>query len=288
MAAQKKTKIKKTVKPQIKNKKEPAVVRVENAKGKAQMVIICDHASNALPKKYGTLGLAKKDLQKHIAWDPGTENIGRYIAKKLDSTVVLAGYSRLLVDLNRGPDNGECMRDVSDHIAIPGNKKLSRTEQAARLKKYYWPYHDTIGKQIDRFTKKGIYPVLLSVHSFTPEMDGKKRPWHIGVLWNREQKIAKALCKNLRAKNKGLVVGENAPYSLKTHDTGVNSISRHAEGRGLPYVIVEFRQDLVGTKKGAEKYAEMFLQALRPVLEDPATYKKREILKKNAGGKKRK
>ncbi|MEZ0223989.1 MAG: N-formylglutamate amidohydrolase [Alphaproteobacteria bacterium] len=252
--------------------RELPAARVENAYGRGKCVIVCDHASNKVPKSLANLGLSKGDLQKHIAWDPGTEDIGRYLSKALDCVAVLASYSRLVVDLNRGEDHKECMRDTSDHIRIPGNVKLTAAARQQRLDEIFWPYHSRIEKELRRHTEKGVAPVLISIHSFTPEMDGFRRPWHIGVLWNREEKLARRLVKNLRRNNPDLVIGENEPYSLKEANFMKNTISTHAESNGLPYVILEFRQDLVDTKKKAQKWAGIFLESLLPVLADPGLH----------------
>ena len=251
---------------------EPAPARVENADGKAKCVIVCDHASNYVPKSLGSLGLSKADLQKHIAWDPGSEDIGRRLSQGLDAPLIAASYSRLVVDLNRGHDNPECIRPESDHIRIPGNEGLTDVQKAHRLDTFFWPYHRVVDTQLQKFLDRGIAPALLSMHSFTPEMDGIKRPWHIGVLWNEEEDIALRLVENLRRDNPDLRIGENEPYSLKSVNYTKNTISTHAETRGLPYVIVEFRQDLVDTKQKAYKWADIFLKSLKPLLDDPGFY----------------
>lgn len=251
---------------------EPPVVRVVNPKGKGKYIIVCDHASNRIPKALNNLGLSKADLKKHIAWDPGTEDIGLHLSRKMDAAAVIAGYSRLVVDLNRGDDHPEIMRPASDHIRVPGNAGLTAAQRRQRMETFFRPYHGEIAKALTRFTGKGIAPALISIHSFTPEMDGFKRPWHIGVLWNRQEKIARALVRNLRRNNPNLVIGENEPYSLKATNFLKNTISTHAERKGLPYVIVEFRQDLVDTKKKAVKWAEIFLDSLLPALSEPGLH----------------
>jgi len=277
-AAKKPTKAKAALRIIGKGEKPP--VRIENLTGKGRAVVVCDHASNRVPKSLKNLGLGKKDLAKHIAWDPGTEVIGKYLSKALDAPAVYAQYSRLVVDLNRGEDNKECMRDESDHIRIPRNVGLTDAEREQRLNEIFWPYHAAIDKAVTRFTGKGIIPMFLSIHSFTPKMDGFKRPWEIGILWNHEEKLARQLAKNLRAQNPGMTVGENEPYSLKSVNYSKNTISTHAEGRGLPYIIVEFRQDLVGDRKGALKWGKIFLKALQPILDDKATYTQRKPRRK--------
>lgn len=254
-----------------------------NATSQSPIVIVCDHASNAMPKAAKNLGLDAKTRKMHIAWDPGTEHIGRYLARMLKAPLQLANYSRLVVDLNRGEGHGDCMRDNSDHVKIPGNKGLTAAQKQARLDDIYWPYHNEITRQLDAVLARGQVPLLVSIHSFTPEMDGFHRPWHIGVMWNRQEKLSKQLVKNLRADNPALVIGDNKPYSLKGAAGGTNTIERHAEGRGLPYIIVEFRQDLVGgSKADAEQWGELFLRSLKPILDDAATYRRQPVGKKKA------
>lgn len=258
-----------------------------NAKSQSPIIIVCDHASNAMPKAAKNLGLDAKTRKMHIAWDPGTEHVGRYLARVLNAPLQLANYSRLVVDLNRGEDHGDCMRDSSDHVKIPGNKGLTAAQKQARLDDIYWPYHNEITRQLDAVLARGQVPLLLSIHSFTPEMDGFHRPWHIGVMWNRQEKLSKQLVKNLRRDNPALVIGDNKPYSLKGAAGGKNTIERHAEGRGLPYIIVEFRQDLIGgSKADAEQWAALFLRSLQPILDDATTYRRQPVGKKTVLSKK--
>jgi predicted N-formylglutamate amidohydrolase len=261
-------------------KDEPPTVRVENAKGAGKCVIVCDHASNRIPKALGTLGLSAAALKKHIAWDPGTEDIGLHLSKALDAPAIISGYSRLVTDLNRGHDSDECMREVSDKVKIPGNVALTPTEKTQRLDEIFWPYHRQVDLTLRRYLERGVAPVLLSIHSFTPKMDGQRRPWQLGILWNREEELAKALIARLRRDNPGINVGENEPYSLKSENFTKNTVSTHAESRGLPYVIVEFRQDLVNTPKKAKEWAGIFLRSLKPLLADPALFKLRKTAKK--------
>jgi predicted N-formylglutamate amidohydrolase len=189
---------------------------------------------------------------------------------------VIANYSRLVVDLNRGEDSPECMRDISDHAPIPGNKNLSSGDKKLRIRHIFKPYHREIEKRLNAVLERDQVPLLLSIHSFTPVMDGYRRPWHIGVLWNREGRLGKKLVQQIRRNNPELVVGENEPYSLKSRNLAKNTISTHAESQGLPYIILEFRQDLVNTKAKAEKWAKIALQALEPILKNPKTYRRRK------------
>jgi predicted N-formylglutamate amidohydrolase len=207
------------------------------------------------------------------------------MSEKLDAAAFFASYSRIVVDVNRGERSPECMREVSDHIQVPGNKNLSAAQKRQRLDEIFWPYHRALAAQIKAYRKKGIVPLIVSLHSFTPEMDGYRRPWHIGVLWNKEETIARRLVDELRMRNPGIVVGENEPYTLKQANLSKNTIKTHAEDAGLPYVIVEFRQDIVRTKRDALKWGRIFLEALAPILVDASVYRLRRTREKPLSGK---
>lgn len=248
-----------------------------NPKVDSPVLIVCDHASNTIPRRLKNLGLSARDRKKHIAWDPGTEDIGRYLSRKIKAPLLLAQYSRLVCDLNRGARHSHCMRAMSDAVVIPGNQDLSAEDKKARLDALYWPYHAEITRRLDAVLARGQVPLLLSIHSFTPQMvNAPPRPWHIGIMWNQQEKLSKALVANLRRDNPALTIGENQPYSLKGAAAGKNTIQRHGEDRDLPYLAIEFRQDLVGgSKKEAEDWAALLLRSLAPLLEDKKNYKKR-------------
>ena len=258
-------------------KDEAPPFRIENPKGKGAGLIVCDHASNRVPRGLKNMGVSKADLQKHIAWDIGAEDASRHISKKLDMPAVYASYSRLLVDLNRAPHHAECMVEVSDNIKVPANARLSREARVRRLKEIFWPYQNKIGKEIDRLLKRKQIPILLAIHSLTPEMNGVKRPWHISILWHKEEKIAKKLVAAIRKNHRDLLVGENEPYTLFDERFAGSTICRHAEDRGLPYIFVEFRQDLIDTKEKAARWADIFLEALKPLLESPEVLSGRKV-----------
>jgi hypothetical protein len=94
--------------PQMANARQaghrPEPVRIINPDGQSPFVLICDHASNAIPQEFGSLGLPAADLDRHIAWDPGAAPVARRMAKALDAVLVESGISRLVVDCNRPAD----------------------------------------------------------------------------------------------------------------------------------------------------------------------------------------
>ncbi len=265
-------------KNKILSSQEPKPFRLDNVKGTGSGVVICDHASNRVPASLKNLGLKKSDLARHIGWDIGAEDIGRHIARKLNMPAVFASYSRLVVDLNRAPLHRECVPEISDKVKIPANTGLTKKAWNQRLQEIYWPYQNEVGKQVDRLVKTKQTPLLLAVHSYTPVMGDVRRPWHLSLLWNKEEKIAKRLIAEIRKNNPSLLVGENEPYSLKGERFPDSTICRHAEARGLPYLFIEFRQDLINTKEKAIVWGDIFLQALGPVLEDVAAIRNKKTM----------
>ncbi|MDD9900485.1 MAG: N-formylglutamate amidohydrolase [Alphaproteobacteria bacterium] len=264
--------------PDLLKKQDPKPWEMINPRGKGQGLIVCDHAAKRLPvalKK--DFGVCPADLKRHIGWDIGAADVSRHIAKKLDMPGVLGAYSRLVVDLNRAPKHPQFIPAVSDNTPVPGNENLTAAQRKAREAAIFKPYHGAVSDRIDGFLDEGRVPLLLFIHSYTPEMDGEKRPWHVGIMWNREKAIAKKLMAGFKAVKPGIVVGDNKPYSLQNEYFADCTPFRHAEDRGLPYVFIEFRQDLVDTPLKATRWGNMFIKALQPVLDDPKTFRLRKI-----------
>ncbi len=249
-------------------KRKSTLLDIVTPRGTGAGLILCDHASNRVPAVFKNLGLPKAELERHIAYDIGTDAVGRRLSRALKMPAVLARYSRLVVDLNRAHRHRECIPSTSDRTKIPANAKLSAAGREKRLKRYFHPYHAAVEKRIDALVKKHKLPVLVAVHSFTPEMDGVKRHWHMGILWNRQEKLSRRVVAELRRNNPEILVGENEPYSLKNERFPGSTVWRHAEQRGLPAIVVEFRQDLIDTPAGVRKWTDLFLRALKPVLRD--------------------
>lgn len=227
------------------------------------LVILCDHARNALPPGYGSLGLSAGDFERHIAYDIGVEPVVRGLCARLGVRGVLAGFSRLLIDPNRGLDDPTLIMQVSDGAIVPGNRNLNTAERERRITRFYRPYHAAIDRLLDEATASGHPPAVLSIHSFTPSWRGIARPWHGGVLWHRDGRFALPLIERLR-REPGLVIGDNEPYSGGlTGDT----LDCHATARGLPDALVEIRQDLVSTPAGIAEWIDR-LAALLPGIVD--------------------
>ena len=222
----------------------------------AGLIVICDHASNAFPPGYGTLGLPADQLQRHIAYDIGAAAITRAIASALDAPAVLSRFSRLLIDPNRGSDDPTLIMRLSDGAVVPGNRHLDQAERNKRFRLYYEPYHRAIDGIIDQCLASGVPPALLSIHSFTESWKGVPRPWHVGILWDKDARLAKPLLSHFEAEGT-LIVGDNQPYSGALEG---DCMWQHGTMRGLAHAIIEVRQDLIRDESGQKAWAGRIIE----------------------------
>jgi predicted N-formylglutamate amidohydrolase len=231
------------------------------------VIVLCDHASRRIPADICTddLGLGLSDLDRHIAYDVGAEPATLRIARGLGATAICARFSRLLIDANRGEDDPTLLMRLYDGTVIPGNRNAGEAEKARRLERFHRPYHRAIGALIDARLAAGITPVLVSIHSFTPQLrGGRPRPWQIAVLWHADDRLSAPLIRRLGALP-GLCVGDNEPYSGGLPG---DTLHRHGLARGLPHVLVEFRNDLIAGERGQRDWADLLLPALRGAIGD--------------------
>ncbi len=249
---------------------EPPAFELVNAAGKARFLLICDHASRRVPRALDGLGLEDWQLLRHIGWDIGAAEVARALASQLSAPLVLAGYSRLVIDVNRRLADPSSIPEVSDGVAVPGNKALSRAQAERRVAGLFEPYHAAVEAALARWTARALVPGLVSIHSFTPVFGGFERPWHIGVLWDRDPRIAVPLLAAL-GRLDGVAVGDNEPYSAR--EPKGYSVTAHAGSRGYPHVAIEIRQDLIDTRQGAALWAGRLAAALAPVLGQAAIYR---------------
>jgi predicted N-formylglutamate amidohydrolase len=246
---------------------EPPAFEVAGREGRSPFVVTCDHAGNRLPRSLGSLGLSAADRVSHIAWDIGAEGLARQLAAALDAFIVWQPYSRLVIDCNRPLEAGDSIVTLSERTTVPGNQDLARQDTAARAREIFRPYHAQIRGELDR-RKLGRRPsVLVAVHTFTPVFLDVVRPWHIGVLYDRDLRMAEPLLRLLRAEE-DLVVGCNEPYAAT--DGSDFSIVEHGERRNIPHVELEIRQDLVADEQEqaawAGRLARHLLAAARTLL----------------------
>lgn len=232
---------------------------VVNGTGESNVVLVCDHASHRVPLRLGTLGLENDRLTEHIGWDPGAAAVARHLSTELDATLVLSGYSRLVIDCNRPLRSAESVPQESDGVPIPANVGLSREDRGVRTSALFQPYHDAIDQVLARRSDRPS--VLLSIHSFTPALAGQRRPWHVGVSARQERWFASHLVAELSAQPDGLVVGENEPYAID--DDFDYTIPVHGEARGLPSALIEIRQDGIEKPADARLWARRLAEAVR-------------------------
>ena len=250
---------------------DPQPYTVLNAGGKAPILLICDHASPAVPKSMGYIGLDKSTFEQHVAWDIGAGDVTRRLSKKLDAVAVLSGYSRLLIDVNRHPGDLSSIPEKSDTIIIPGNLKLSKKQQLERIENFFWPYHQSITNTLAILWRRGPVPALFSIHSFTPKLGGRRRHWDISVLWNRDPRLALPLLEKLKKIDTGsFIVGNNEPYSGKKLGY---SIDVHAGVTGLPNCAIEIRQDLIDSSAGAQFWADTLARIFLEILNNDNLHK---------------
>jgi predicted N-formylglutamate amidohydrolase len=231
----------------------------------AGLIVLCDHAGNEFPPGYGTLGLPPEQLKRHIAYDIGAAAITRELSRRLGVPALMTRYSRLLIDPNRGADDPTLIMRLSDGAVIPGNRHLDDAEREKRMRLYYTPYHQAIAAVLDRCRATGVMPAILSVHSFTESWKTTPRPWHIGVLWDRDQRLAKPLLEALYAEG-DLIVGDNEPYSGQLEG---DCLWQHATERGLANALIEVRQDLIRDEPGQMAWAERIARIMQAIM--PAT-----------------
>ncbi len=215
------------------------------------LVLIADHARRDLPEEYGDLGLPASEFDRHIAYDIGVEALTLELAARLGVPAVMAGFSRLLIDPNRGEDDPTLVRQLYDGTIVPANYPMSPAEREKRLDLFYRPYHDAVSAMIASVAAAGgCPPVILSIHSFPPVLQGRPRPWHAGLLWDLDDRVARPLIEALAA-DPLLVIGDNEPYDGALRG---DTMYRHAIVNGFPHALIEIRQDLIAGPSGVEAW----------------------------------
>lgn len=242
---------------------DPPAFSVHNAGGGTPLLLLCDHATKAVPRALGTLGVSEEELSRHIGWDIGGLDSAIELSKLLDAPLVASGYSRLVIDCNRWPGGEGSTPEVSDGTPVPANRGLTEEQVQARAEACFWPYHREVDRQLDRMSAGGRKVGMLVMHSFTPQMNGFKRPWHVGVLWNDDARLPAPLLAELR-RDGTLVVGDNEPYSARA--SYEYTLAAHARSRALPHCSLEVRQDLIRTPDEARAWGRRLAPAIDAAL----------------------
>lgn len=240
---------------------DPHPVNLINGDGDSPVILTCDHAGQAVPTHLGNLGVHEAELDRHIAYDIGAEALAERLSARLNATLVTQSYSRLVIDCNRHPSVRDSIVGESDGTHIPGNQNLPEWDRRRRHSEIHEPYHDTIARLLDERAAANSPVMLFSVHSFTPSMAGQERPWHAGLLFNRDPRLSRALMAVLEATSLNLTLGYNEPYTVD--DESDYTIPVHGEQRGIPHALVEVRNDEIGHDTGLDQWADLLADALR-------------------------
>lgn len=231
------------------------------------LLLLADHASAFMPSKYKQLGLDADQLARHIAYDIGVQDFTTKLAKKLNIPAILGGFSRLLIDPNRGLADPTLVMRVADGKIIDGNRHISEEGKLERIERFYKPYDEAISRMINEFEAYKVEPTLLSIHSFTPYWRGYKRPTEVGLLWDEDQAFTTRIVDALQATT-NYVVHENTPYHGGMPG---NTMDRHGLDKGLEHSLVELRQDYMGTEAGIDEWVDIFAGILPQIVKN---YKK--------------
>lgn len=232
---------------------DPQPVKITNEAGRSPFLLLGDHAGRAVPKRLDRLGLPAGAMDRHIAWDIGVSGLGARLAAVLDACFIEQVYSRLVIDCNRRPGALDSIPAVSDGAAIPGNAPLGAADAAARVAEVHGPYHAAIAAHLEARAQRGQPSLLISLHSFTPVLQGQARPWRFGVLHRQDSELSFRMLRLLR-ETAGDAVGDNQPYAMDSTDY---TLPLHADPRGLDYLELEVRQDLIGDGTGQDQTADL-------------------------------
>lgn len=242
---------------------EPRPFHLVNATGGAPLVLVCEHAGRLVPRALGTLGLPRDAFDRHIAFDLGAAALARELAVRLDAPLALQPWSRLVCDCNRRPDVPSFAPEVSEDTAVPGNRGLDAAARRARVEAIFQPFHEGVRALVEeRLARHGTI-AFVSVHSFTPVFLGVRREVELGLLFNRDRRLALAAGRRLRRWN-DVRVADNEPYRMD--DDSDYTVPVHAERRGLPYLELEVRNDLLATVADRRRWADCLAEALRPAI----------------------
>tara|TARA_B100001559_G_scaffold8943_1_gene7941 strand:+ start:450 stop:1229 length:780 start_codon:yes stop_codon:yes gene_type:complete len=250
------------------------MIKTQNENKDSNFLIICDHASNKIPSNYDNLGLGKDILDTHIAYDIGAKEVSIHLSNILGCPLIMSDFSRLLIDPNRGIDDPTLVMKISDNRIIEGNRDIcnfnENEEKDYRIEKYYDVYHNKILELINLKKNKKKYLAIISIHSFTPFWQNKKRDIDIGILWDNDYRLPEIFFNFFLKNHRELIIGDNKPYSGRLKN---DTIYKHATMNGLSNILIEIRQDLILEKNSQEFYAELISKPLLINKDNSALFK---------------
>ena len=238
---------------------EPSPVREYRRNGRSPFVIAVDHAGRRIPRRLGDLGLPQSEFDRHTASDLGAFEVARRVSDALDAPLIAQEYSRLVIDCNRTPGSETSIPGMAESLPVPGNRNLGAQEIAARQSEIFEPYHARLRALLQERQDAGRPTILVTQHTMTDILFEVRRAMHAAVMYDRDRRFAGIVLEMLR-RDPQLSIAENEPYLvLLTHFT----VPNHAEARGLPYVELEVRQDLVLDETGQAEWAQRIAGALQ-------------------------
>lgn len=241
-----------------------AFIPYELIPGTGDLILVCDHARNTIPPELGDLGVPAADRARHIAFDVGARAVTLSMAKALGAPAILSTFSRLVIDPNRGEFDPTLIMRLYDGTIVEGNRRVDAAERERRLQAYHRPYRAQVARAIDERLAAGGTPVLVSIHSFTPQLRGHlPRPWHAGLLWAEDDRLFRPLMAGLR-RHRDLVIGDNQPYSGSLPG---DTMWTYGIRRGLPHVLIEVRNDLIAEAPGQQEWAALLASEVGEAVE---------------------
>lgn len=241
---------------------DPSPVELLNDQSDHPLLLVCEHAGQAIPEKLMGLGIDRADLDSHIGWDLGAEAVTRLLAKAFGAPAVLQRYSRLVIDCNRPPEAPDAVLEVSDGVEISGNQAVSENDLKARKHAIFDPFQAAVVNCCEQHPRR----IVLSIHSFTPQLGGVDRPWDIGLLFRKDTRTSEKLSQYLQQDHPHLTIGMNQPYQID--DSSDWFVPHHGEARNLPHSLIEIRNDHIRTPEGQVEWANILGAGLRKLLLD--------------------
>jgi predicted N-formylglutamate amidohydrolase len=242
---------------------EPPPYAVINPDGTSPYLLLCEHASNRIPRALGNLGLPEAERQRHIAWDIGVSALAQHLSHALDAPLFMTSYSRLVIDCNRPLTAPSAIPEISETTVIPGNLQLSDAERRQRIETLFHPFAKAVSRRLDLLERQKRRTLIVGIHSFTPVYFGNRRPWEAGILYGTAEEFGQSLIRGLRTEP-GFTIGDNEPYTI--HPEEDYTVPVHADARGLPGLLIEVRHDLIDTLDGVSAWGGRLTACLQTAL----------------------
>ncbi len=241
---------------------DPPAVEVLNGDNRHSVVLVCEHAGQAVPTQLGDLGLPPGAIDDHIGWDIGARAVAVQVAQRLGAPLVMQRYSRLVIDCNRPPEAPDAMPEISDGVMVPGNRNLGEADRTARVTEIFAPFHAKVTDLLDQYPCRATF----AIHSFTPQMNGQGRPWDIGFLYRHDTDTSTRLQSIIQAMRPDLIIGMNQPYQID--DASDWFVPRHGEASGLAHSLIEIRNDHIRDATGQAAWADLLAAAITSFLKE--------------------